>query len=254
MSSNRKSGKKKKMNSKTVRKLFLIVLLLILIVMAFSGLMILRGLNEYNTGTDAYQEIQNIAIKEEIEDDSRIDFDSLKQINEDVIGWLTLYDTVIDYPVVKGTDNDYYLHHLYTGEYNSLGTLFVDFRNNNLFEDQVSVIYGHSMLNGSMFFILERYKNQSFYEEHKFFIYETPEGRYILEPIAGKVMDAKIPFLQFNFPSDEEYEAYINEYINTSTFRSSATFNKNDKIVMMIKCSADYEDARYVLLCKVTKE
>ena len=160
---------------------------------------------------------------------------------------------MIDYPVVQGEDNDYYLHHLYTGEWNSLGTLFVDFRNKKLFADQISVIYGHSMLNGSMFFILERYKRQSFYEEHKEFVFETPEKKYTLEPLAGKVMDAKIPFLQLNFDTVSEYEDYVYEFIRTSTFKSEATFDGYDKIVMMIKCSADYEDARYVLLCKVNE-
>ena len=75
----------------------------------------------------------------------------------------------------------------------------------------------------------------------------------ILEPFAGKVMDAKIPFLQFNFDSDEEFMEYIDEYVRTSTFKSDVTVNKDDKVVMMIKCSADYEDARYVLLCKVSE-
>ena len=223
--------------------------------MSIIGLKILKGIHEYSSGNDAYSEIQDIAIKQVSDEKSnnRIDFDSLKQVNADVIGWLTLNDTVIDYPVVKGNDNDYYLNHLLTGEINSLGTLFVDYRNNDPFMDQLTVIYGHSMLNGSMFFILERYKNQSFYEEHQEFVFETPDQTYIFEPIAGKVMDAKIPFLQFNFNTEEEYLNYINEYISTSTFRSYVDFEKTDKTVMLIKCSADYEDARYVLLCKVKR-
>ncbi len=223
--------------------------------MSIIGLKILKGIHEYSSGNDAYSEIQKIAMQQTSDEKkyNRIDFDSLKQVNQDVIGWLTLNDTVIDYPVVKGNDNDYYLNHLFTGEINSLGTLFVDYRNNDPFMDQLTVIYGHSMLNGSMFFILERYKNQSFYEEHQEFVFETPDQTYTFEPIAGKVMDAKIPFLQFNFNTEEEYVNYIKEYISTSTFRSYVDFEKTDKTVMLIKCSADYEDARYVLLCKVKR-
>lgn len=248
----------KKKNKRKIDKRFKIALLFFLIaailISSFNAYMIIKGANEYNEGTDTYSDIQTIAIRDVSDDsESRIDFDALRSVNEDVIGWLTLKDTVIDYPVVQGEDNDYYLHHLYTGEWNSLGTLFVDFRNKKLFTDQISVIYGHSMLNGSMFFILERYKRQSFYEEHKEFVFETPEKKYTLEPLAGKVMDAKIPFLQLNFDAVSEYEEYINEFIRTSTFKSEATFDGNDKIVIMIKCSADYEDARYVLLCKVNE-
>lgn len=249
----------KKKNKRRLDKRFKIALLFFLIaailISGFNAYMIIKGANEYNKGTDTYEDIQNIAIRDDsVPSERRIDFEALRSVNEDVIGWLTLKDTVIDYPVVQGEDNDYYLHHLYTGEWNSLGTLFVDFRNKELFNDQISVIYGHSMLNGSMFFILERYKRQSFYEEHKEFVFETPDKSYILEPIAGKVMDAKIPFLQFNFDSELEYEEYINEFIRTSTFRSEADFNRSDKTVMMIKCSADYEDARYVLICKVNEQ
>ena len=220
--------------------------------MSVIGLKILRGINEYNTGNESYSDLKESIVFESTDDHkNRIDFEALHKINEDIVGWLTLDDTQIDYPVVKGKDNEYYLHHLYTGEYNSLGTLFVDYRNRDLFNDQVSVIYGHSMLNGSMFFILERYERQSFYEDHKRFTFETPEQTYILEPIAGKTVDAKIPFLQFNFNSKEEYKEYVEEFIRTSTFNSESEFFDSDKVVMMIKCSDDFEDARYVLVCKV---
>ena len=245
-----------KKNKRSVDKKFKIVLLFFLIIAilisGFNAYMIIRGASEYNTGTDSYKQIHDMAVRKDADpNDGRIDFELLKSVNPDVIGWLSLENTVIDYPVVKGNDNEYYLHHLYTGEWNSLGSLFVDYRNRDLFQDQISVIYGHSMLNGSMFFLLERYERQSFYEEHKQFIFETPDQVYILEPIAGRTVDAKIPFLQFNFGSDEEYKEYIEEFMKTSTFVSEAAFDHSDKTVMMIKCSDDFEDARYVLLCKV---
>lgn len=248
--------KKRKNKDKIIRFIFVLSFLIVFLLSSFFIYMIYNGSREYKNGTDTYSAIQEIAIKDEKAEpgDNRIDFEALKSVNDDVIGWLTLNNTVIDYPVVKGEDNDYYLHHLYNGEWNSLGTLFVDYRNRDLFTDQISTIYGHSMLNGSMFFILERYKRQDFYEEHKQFSFETPDKTYVLEPIAGKVMDAKIPFLQFNFETIEEYETYINDFISTSTFKSEASFSSSDKTVMMIKCSADYEDARYVLICKVSEK
>ncbi len=251
-----KKEKTKKMKSKKTEKYILLFFMIILVIFAgYNAYKLYQGYSEYNKGNSTYDSIKNTAIKSDVlnGDEPRIDFDALTKINPDVIGWLTLNGTVVDYPVVKGEDNDYYLNHLYTGEYNSLGTLFVDFRNSYPFNDKITTIYGHSMLNGSMFFILERYKRQDFYEEHKQFFYETKDKNYILEPFAGKVMDAKIPFLQFNFDSDEEFMEYIDEYVRTSTFKSDVMVNKDDKVVMMIKCSADYEDARYVLLCKVSE-
>ena len=244
----------KKKNKRLDRKFKIALLFFLIIAIGISGFnayMIIKGLNEYNKGTDAYDEIKDIAIDEQEKTGSRIDFVAMEQINPDIVGWLTMPDTVIDYPVVKGDDNDYYLHHLFNGEYNSLGTLFVDFRNKDPFEDQITVIYGHSMKNGSMFFLLEKYRDQSFYEEHKQLIYETKDKTYIFEPFAGEIVDAEIPFLQFNFSSKKEYMAYLDDFIAKSTFRSEISPSEEDKTVMMIKCSAAYTSARYVLLCRV---
>ena len=220
---------------------------------AVNSFFIIRAMNNYNKGNNVYEDIKETAIisNDSSVNDKRIDFDELKRINPDVVGWLTMNDTVIDYPVVKGNDNEYYLNHLYNGEWNSLGTLFVDFRNYDLFTDRNTVIYGHSMLNGSMFFILEKYEKQSFYEEHKEFLFETPDKKYKLLPFAGKVMDGKEAFVEFDFDSDDDFYNYIDYFIRNSTFRSDVEFTAQDKVVMMIKCSDDFEDARYVLLCKV---
>ena len=234
------------------KKIFQIILVVILIAVAVNSFFVIRSINEYRKGDNVYNEIRNETVYKDPETDSYgLDFKALKETNPDFVGWLTLADTVIDYPVVKGVDNDYYLHHLFTGEYNQYGTLFVDFRNRDLFEDRLSVIYGHSMLNGSMFFILERYENQSFYESHKEFLFQTEGQNYLLKPFAGKVVDAKEPFLRLDFAGDDDFMQYLNEYIRGSTFKSDVSVNGTDKVVMMIKCSADYEDARYVLLSKV---
>ena len=240
---------------KAKKNIFLIIIFVVLIAIAVNSFFIIRSVINYNNGNKTYDDIKEIAIKtgpENIED-HRIDFSELKKINPDIVGWLTMENTVIDYPVVKGKDNEYYLHHLYTGEWNSLGTLFVDFRNYDLFTDRNTVIYGHSMLNGSMFFILEKYKKQSFYEEHKRFILETPDKTYFLLPFAGKVMDGKEAFVEFDFDSDDDFYDYLEYYIRNSSFKSDVIVSGSDKVVMMIKCSDDFEDARYVLLCKVVE-
>ena len=241
------------MNKKYI---FIFSIMIIVSLILITGVFLITDLNNYNEGNKTYDSLKKIAIKTETvnAEEERIDFAELKKINDDVVGWLTMKDTVIDYPVVKGEDNDYYLNHLYTGEWNSLGTLFVDFRNYDPFIDRNTIIYGHSMLNGSMFFILERYKRQSFYDEHKEFVFETPDKTYKLLPFVGKIMDAKEPFVKFDFDSDDDFYEYLRYYINNSTFRSDVEVSGKDKVVMLIKCSDDFEDARYVLLCKVEEQ
>ena len=233
------------------KKIFLIIALVLLVVLGVNTYFVFRSMRSYNEGNAVYDEIRKEAADES--EESGLDFAELKRINPDFVGWLSLNDTVIDYPVVKGQDNDYYLTHLFTGEYNTLGSIFVDFRNNDLFTDKVNVIYGHSMLNGSMFFVLEKYKNQSFYDEHPAFLFQMEDHDYYFYPIAGVIKDAKEPFVEFDFASDQEFYDYIDGFIKRSTFRSAESFVPEDKVVMMIKCSKDFDDARYVLISKVVE-
>jgi len=240
---------------KRKKKLFQIAIVFLLIVIAVNSFFVIKGIMEYRKGNSTYDEIKETVIAvDPVSNQYGIDFKKLKEINPDIVGWISLDGTVIDYPVVKGEDNDYYLHHLYTGEYNNLGTLFLDFRNKDPFEDRLTTIYGHSMLNGSMFFILERYKRQDFYEQHKQFLFQTENKNYILKPFAGKIVDAKKPFLRLDFENDDDFAEYIRTFVENSTFKADFNVSSADKIVMMIKCSDDFEDARYVLLCKVFDE
>ena len=87
-----------------------------------------------------------------------MDFAPLQERSPNIKGWLFAEGTNVDYPVVQTDNNDYYLTHLYNGEANASGALFLDYRNNGLFMDQNTVIYGHHMQNGSMFGSLNLYK------------------------------------------------------------------------------------------------
>ena len=239
---------------KKKKKVFQIVILLILIVLAVNTFFVVKGVLAYNQGTDAYNSIKQIAKKETTDTkEPSVDFDALEKINPDVVGWLKMENTVIDYPVVHGKDNDYYLDHIFDGTHYTFGTIFIDFRNRPVFEDDITVIYGHAMLDGSMFKSLEQFESQSYADEHQEFSFETREHKYRLEPFAGKIVDAQIPFLELDFDSDEDYLKYLQGFIDTSTFKSNVKVTGNDKVVMMITCSHDFEEARYVLLSKVVE-
>lgn len=80
-----------------------------------------------------------------------VDFQKLISINEDVVGWISIPELDLGYPIMKGEDNEYYLHHAYNREANFAGSIFMDYRNMEDFQDQNTILYGHNMLNGSMF-------------------------------------------------------------------------------------------------------
>ncbi|MCL2200478.1 MAG: class B sortase [Oscillospiraceae bacterium] len=91
---------------------------------------------------------------------------AMLEINPDFIGWITI-EGLIDYPLVQGSDNVRYLSHTFRGDRNSSGAIFKDYRNSG-FDDEVSIIYGHNMRNGSMFARLHRLRDPAVLAEHQY--------------------------------------------------------------------------------------
>ena len=177
----------------------------------------------------------------------QVDFEKLKQKNKDIIGWIYLKDTPINYPIVQSRDNDYYLRRLIDGSYNRAGTIFADYRCSKTFEDPNTIIYGHNMQNNTMFGTLMNYTEQSYYDEHKEIILLTENKSYKIELFAGftTVSDSEI----YNFPKTEKTnKELIEKAKRNSTFKSDVDVTENDKIITLSTCSYDFEDARFVLL------
>ena len=134
-------------------------------------------MEEYHQGAETYEELQNFVqepkekdepssedgtSKESPEDTENIylqvDFAGLKKVNPDVIAWIQIPALDISYPVVRGKDNDYYLHHMFDGQENKNGSIFVDYHNQPDFSDSNTIVYGHNMKNGSVHLTVTRTK------------------------------------------------------------------------------------------------
>lgn len=181
-----------------------------------------------------------------------VDFNGLRKINGDIIGWLYGAGTSINYPVVQSSDNEDYLHTDIYGKYLYSGTLFADFRCGAVGSDQIHIIYGHTMKNGSMFGKLNRYKKQSYYEEHPVLYYLTPDQDYRIDLFAGLVIESTSEFYSPNFRSPEDFEAILKKIRAKSTFSSKVTVTSDDHIVMLSSCDYTFNDARYVVFGKLT--
>ena len=96
----------------------------------------------------------------------QVNFDELRKINPDIVGWLAIDGTQINYPVVQGNNNEFYLTHRFDGQPNSAGCLFLDAQNDATFRQPNQIIYGHYMKNRSMLYNLAHYKDQEFFSEH----------------------------------------------------------------------------------------
>ncbi len=182
----------------------------------------------------------------------KVDFEALTKKNNEVVGWLYLPNSVVNYPVAKAQSNDKYLRRGLDGKYLRAGTLFADFRNKDLTDSSNYIIYGHNMKNGTMFKTIVDYKKQEFYDKNPIIYYLTPEKNYKIELISGNIVksDAEI----YN-PDTEKSELFeiVKGYVKTSTFKSSVTLTEEDKLITLSTCSYEYDDARFIVIGKLTE-
>ena len=239
----------------------------------YSAFILISDNREYAEGDAAYQQVRQIressesvadqtdatpqmtgevSIEEKPNEQSdSIDFPALEKINPDVVAWLTSKATEIDYPVAQGDDNDYYLRHLFTGEHNKLGSIFMDYRNHGDFSDRNTVLYGHNMKDGSMFSSLTKYKDQSYYDSFPTMVLDTPSGDFTIELFAGIIIDGNQESVRFDFKDDQDFQSYINSLKKESTFESNTIVEANDRIVTLCTCSYEFNNARYALFGKM---
>lgn len=181
-----------------------------------------------------------------------IDFAALKAVNEDVVGWLYLPDTVISYPVVQGGDNSYYLKHLVDGTYNANGCLFMDCKNQRNLTDDNTLIYGHHMDSGKMFASLVKYKDQEFYATHPVMYFLTEDKAYQVELFAGYTTTADAEAYMISISTREEKIEWLKEMFHSSDFFADVTVSALDHIMTFSTCAYDFHNARYVLHGKLT--
>lgn len=179
-----------------------------------------------------------------------VDFAPLLEQCQDVVGWLYLPDTVINYPVVQGETNDTYLRHMLNGKYNVAGSIFVDYRNGEFGSDRNYIIYGHNMQDGSMFGSLVKYKDASYYDEHPAFYFITPEKSYLLELYAGFVTNSRSDSYTITH-TDETLGEYMARVKAQSTFSSPVEYQAGDQVVTLSTCSYEFSNARYAVVAIV---
>lgn len=247
------------------------LIVLCLIGIGVAVVVLIQNNKEYSRGNSSYDQIRQAykthnedfpPFEEVTTDDalpprssiipgSVMNFNPLIEINPDVVGWLTAVDTNIDYPVVQSNDNVYYLTHLFNRESNKLGSLFMDYRSQRDFSDRNTLIYGHNMLDNSMFASLTNYEQQEYYEAHPVIQLFTPQGDYTIKLIAGFVESGNTDFVRLTFEDDADFLAYIQQLKSKSTFTSPVELQPQDRILTFSTCSYNFNNARYVLFGKL---
>ena len=155
-------------------------------------------------------------------------FDELLERNKDVIGWIYIENTKIDYPVLHDGTNDYYLAHDIDGNKTVAASIFMDATNVKKRDNYNTLLHGHNMKNGSMFADVARYKNESFFRDqrHSIIYFDTLYDEMVWEVFSVYVVDADTEFMYTNFISPDSF-------LNMAKFWQERSFHKVEELVLI---------------------
>lgn len=169
-----------------------------------------------------------------------IDFDFLQEQNEDIIGWIQVEGTTIDYPILYDTTyNMYYLNHNYKGTYTGYGSIFMLDDNASDFTDFNTVVYGHNMLDGSMFAQLHQFRKKEFFDSHGQILVYTPYRKLTYQVFASYRTDNLNIIVNNDFSTAElrtEYLGRVYEHNAVANFNPEYTVTADDRILTLSTC------------------
>ncbi len=187
---------------------------------------------------------------------------NLMRRNSDVYAYITVQNTNISYPVVRGKDNDFYLNHAVTGEYNPVGCVFADYRcDRSITKNFNTVFYGHNITTGGsdMFHDVEKFFDGKLFNNSYVYVY-TMDGIYIYEPFAVYEAAYDDDYFKVEFTSPEEFTAFAEDCQKLSTAKDSETltvlsknfvFTDKDRVLTLSTCTNGYYTQRYALHAKL---
>ena len=175
------------------------------------------------------------------EDKYQINFNSLKEINADTIAYIKLNNTKIDYIVVKGKDNSYYLKHNFEKKWNTAGWVFADYHNKFDDMDKNIIIYGHNTKDGSMFGSLKNVLNKDWYEneENHKLVLVTEKEVYYYQVFSSYTIKPEDYYINTSFKDNDEFDKFIKKLQSRSVYDYGIEVSGLDKILTLSSCSDD---------------
>ena len=255
---------------KNHKKLICIIAAVCLLGMAaFCGYQIYHHYSQVDEQTEAFEEIAEVVDKAETSaeeatpddtpvnegDDVLTKYKELYLQNEDMVGWLSVAGTTINYPVMQ-TPNEpnYYLKRNFEKEYSDLGTPYIQ-ENCDLANSDNLVIYGHHIKGGKMFGALEDYKSQSFYEEHKTIQFDTltEQNEYEIVAVFKTVAYSSAGFRYYDFvdaENEEAFNAYIEKCKELALYDTGVSAEYGDRLITLSTCEYSAQNGRLVVVAK----
>ncbi|MFV0466587.1 MAG: class B sortase [Lachnospiraceae bacterium] len=167
-----------------------------------------------------------------------VDFEKLWQLNPDAVGWITFDHSTINYPIVQGQDNRYYLSHTFLEYENEAGCIFMDFENAKDFSDRNTFIYGHNLKTGAMFAQLNHYRKEDYYAANNYFWILTPDGTYKYEIFSCYVTEDDSDSYQILYQDKQAYCDYLTKIKNRSLYDTGVAVTGRNVIVTLSTCTS----------------
>lgn len=252
-----KSGRSGKRRGNVLSNILIAVGVALLLV---AGGLFVKAQIGYKKANDYYNGIAEMAVKDSSGEDGipQIDFDALKKESDDIVGWIYIPGTRINYVVAQGETNNTYLRHLPNGEYSENGTIFMDMDGTAPgMVDQQTTLYGHHMNDGAMFEPIDASMDQKVFDTFKKVYYITPEMTYVLKPMfTMQVQDDYVDARRTNFDSEKAFTQYLQASLaqaKASAKDAAAEVEKADKVLTLVTCAGQIipRTTRAGMVCRV---
>lgn len=216
---------------------------------------------DYYKNRQMIANVQEMYYETEAEEDRkpneiRSGFDELLKHNNNVVGWITIDGTQIDYPILQSNNNIDYLTKDYNNRETRAGSIFLDFRNEITTENKNTVVYGHRMKDGSMFQHLTKFLNEDFFKNHQTFEYDTLYDSYEAEIFSVYNTLTDFNYIQTDFADETKFADLLDNMKSKSKYQTTVDVNYDDDIITLSTCDyvLDENEGRLVVHAKLTKK
>ena len=273
--------KRKKINTKNI--VLIVIFIISLSLLIFSGIKIWNWYQDSKNTEEQNKEIQNIVEIKDVEDDTipteeleivqqeeeipesnpywdyikmnliDVNFNDLKAINNETVGWVQVNGTNINYPFVQTSDNKYYLTHSFNKSYNSAGWVFMDYRNNIQDLSKNTILYAHGRLDNTMFGSLKNILKSNWYKNKNNYIIKisTEYQNSLWQVFSVYHIPTTNDYIQTKFTNDEEFKEFADMLQARSAYDFNTTVSGSDKILTLSTCLNEQE--KVVMHAKLIK-
>lgn len=242
----KKKEKKQSQGSKILDKIISLVILIVCTIgLVYSGKQLFNWAKNNVKSNDVINQVNDIAGVSDIEEDAApgaefgINFEALIAYNPDVVGWIRIPGTGVNYSLVQAEDNSKYLRHSIDLTWNEFGWPFLDYKNAPDFTDKNTVLYGHNIVSGLMFADVTNIYNGSLGTDVEIDIYRSDYRLLKYKVFSAYVYDPENYYLTTHFATDEQYSTYLNTMLGRSVWDFNQDVSIDDTIITLSTCTSD---------------